>query len=102
VYITPKILDGYGEKMSKSKGNGVDPLDVIEKFGADALRFGIAYLTTDTQDVKLPVEFECPHCHAQFPQTKKNRQLPRIECEKCGQRSARSGPKAGGQSPAAD
>ena len=84
VYITPKILDGYGETMSKSKGNGVDPLDVIEKFGADALRFGIAYLTTDTQDVKLPVEFECPHCQAQFAQTKKNRMLPRIECEKCG------------------
>jgi valyl-tRNA synthetase len=84
VYITPKILDGYGETMSKSKGNGVDPLDVIEKFGADALRFGLAYLTTDTQDVKLPVDFECPHCNAQFPQTKKNRQLPRIECEKCG------------------
>jgi valyl-tRNA synthetase len=59
-------------------------LDVIEKFGADALRFGLAYLTTDTQDVKLPVEWECPHCNAQFPQTKKNRQLPRIECEKCG------------------
>jgi valyl-tRNA synthetase len=84
VYITPKILDGYGETMSKSKGNGVDPLDVIEKFGADALRFGIAYLTTDTQDVKLPVEFECPHCGAVFAQTKKNRVLPRIECEKCG------------------
>ena len=83
VYITPKILDGYGETMSKSKGNGVDPIDVIEKFGADALRFGLAYLTTDTQDVKLPVDFECPHCGAQFPQTKKNRQLPRIECEKC-------------------
>jgi valyl-tRNA synthetase len=85
VYITPKILDGYGETMSKSKGNGVDPLDVIEKFGADALRFGLAYLTTDTQDVKMPVEFECPHCQALIPQTKKNRILPRIECEKCGQ-----------------
>jgi len=85
VYITPKILDGYGETMSKSKGNGVDPLDVIEKFGADALRFGIAYMTTDTQDVKLPVDFECPHCQAQFKQTKKNRRLPRIECEKCGE-----------------
>ena len=64
VYITPKILDGYGETMSKSKGNGVDPLDVIDKFGADALRFGLAYLTTETQDVQLPVEFECPHCQA--------------------------------------
>jgi valyl-tRNA synthetase len=84
VYITPKILDAYGETMSKSKGNGVDPIDIIQKFGADALRFGLAYLTTDTQDVKLPVDFECPHCGAQFAQTKKNRQLPRIECEKCG------------------
>ena len=84
VYITPKILDGYGETMSKSKGNGVDPLDVIDTFGADALRFGLVYLTTDTQDVKLPVEFECPQCHATFAQTKKNRVLPRIECEKCG------------------
>ena len=64
VFIHPKILDGYGEGMSKSKGNGVDPLDVIEKFGADALRFGIAYLTTDTQDVRMPVQFECPHCEA--------------------------------------
>ena len=85
VYIHPKILDGYGETMSKSKGNGVDPLDVIEKFGADALRFGIAYLTTETQDVRMPVEFECPHCGALINQTQKNRRLPRIACEKCGQ-----------------
>lgn len=84
VYIHPKILDGYGETMSKSKGNGVDPLDVIEKFGADALRFGIAYLTTETQDVRMPVEFVCPHCDATIKQTKKNRVLPRIECSECG------------------
>jgi valyl-tRNA synthetase len=32
----------------------------------------------------MPVEFECPHCQAAIAQTKKNRQLPRIECEKCG------------------
>ncbi|QDS97810.1 valine--tRNA ligase [Adhaeretor mobilis] len=83
VYIHPKVLDGYGETMSKSKGNGVDPLDVIEKFGADALRFGIAYLTTETQDVRMPVEFECPHCQGNFKQTKKNRTLPVVECEKC-------------------
>jgi len=84
VYIHPKILDGYGETMSKSKGNGVDPIDVIEKFGADALRFGLAYLTTETQDVRMPVDFECPHCGALIPQTKKNRTLPRVACEKCG------------------
>jgi len=84
VYIHPKILDGYGETMSKSKGNGVDPLDVIEKFGADALRFGIAYITTETQDMRMPVEFECPHCQSNIKQTKKNRTLPSVECDKCG------------------
>ncbi len=84
VYIHPKILDGYGETMSKSKGNGVDPLDVIEKFGADALRFGIAYLTTETQDVRMPVEFVCPHCQETIKQTKKNRVLPRVTCDQCG------------------
>ncbi|MCA9121992.1 MAG: valine--tRNA ligase [Planctomycetaceae bacterium] len=84
VFIHPKILDGYGETMSKSKGNGVDPIDVIEKFGPDALRFGLAYLTTETQDVRMPVQFECPHCETLTEQTKKNRELPRVACQKCG------------------
>jgi valyl-tRNA synthetase len=84
VFIHPKILDGYGETMSKSKGNGIDPLDVIDKFGADALRFAMAHLTTDNQDVRMPVQFECPHCQALIEQTKKNRELPRLKCKKCG------------------
>jgi len=84
VYIHPKILDGYGEGMSKSKGNGVDPIDVIEKFGAAALRFGLAYLTTETQDIRMPVEFECPHCQKLIEQTKENRIKPRIKCKGCG------------------
>ena len=83
VYIHPKILDGYGETMSKSKGNGVDPIDVIEKFGADALRFGLAHMTTEMQDVRMPVQFECPLCGALIDQTKANRDKPRIECTKC-------------------
>ncbi len=33
---TPKMLDGFGETMSKTKGNGVDPLDIIELYGTDA------------------------------------------------------------------
>ncbi len=84
VYIHPKILDGYGETMSKSKGNGVDPIDVIDKFGPDALRFGLVQLTTETQDVRMPVQFECPHCQQLLDQTKKNREMPRIDCAKCG------------------
>ena len=83
VYIHPKILDGFGETMSKSKGNGIDPLDVIDKFGADALRFSMAYLTTETQDVRMPVQFECPHCQESMEQTKKNRILPVVECKSC-------------------
>ena len=83
VFIHPKILDGYGEGMSKSKGNGVDPIDVMDKFGADALRFGLAYLTTETQDIRMPVEFECPNCGKMIEQTKENRVLPRIKCKHC-------------------
>ena len=83
VAIHPKILDRYGETMSKSKGNGVDPLDVIESLGADALRFGMASMATETQDVRMPVEFQCPHCEARIDQTTQNRMLPRIECPKC-------------------
>jgi valyl-tRNA synthetase len=83
VFIHPKILDGYGETMSKSKGNGVDPLDIVDKFGADSLRFGLTALTTETQDVRMPVQFECPHCQALIDQTKKNRELPRVACTKC-------------------
>ncbi len=85
VYIHPKILDGFGETMSKSKGNGVDPIDVIDKFGPDALRFGLAWLATETQDVRMPVQYECPHCQSLLNQTKQNRTLPRITCTKCSQ-----------------
>jgi valyl-tRNA synthetase len=86
VYIHPKILDAYGEGMSKSKGNGVDPVDVIAKFGADSLRFGLATLTTETQDIRMPVQFECPNpdCEKLIEQTKENRTRPRIRCHHCG------------------
>ena len=42
--------------MSKSKGNGVDPVDVIDTHGADALRFTLTHMATETQDVRLPVK----------------------------------------------
>jgi valyl-tRNA synthetase len=56
VYIHPSILDGKGERMSKSKGNGVDPIDVIETHGADAMRFTLTSMATETQDVRVPVK----------------------------------------------
>ena len=46
------LLDEAGQKMSKSKGNGIDPLTVIDTFGADALRFAMAYTSTGGQDIR--------------------------------------------------
>jgi valyl-tRNA synthetase len=46
------VLDEEGQKMSKSKGNGIDPLDVVNQHGADALRFAMTYASTGGQDVR--------------------------------------------------
>ncbi|HTY35935.1 MAG TPA: valine--tRNA ligase [Bacteroidota bacterium] len=51
VYFTSIIRDAEGRKMSKSLGNSPDPLDVIDQYGADALRFTIAFLSPLGQDV---------------------------------------------------
>ena len=90
VYIHPKILDGLGQTMSKSKGNGVDPLELIDKYGTDAVRFTISSLAGETQDVRLPVGYECPHCGAVTPQTKNHQEMrpmggdtPSIKCGQC-------------------
>jgi len=56
VYIHAMIQDGLGRKMSKSLGNGIDPLVVIDSHGADAMRFTLASMTTETQDIRMPVE----------------------------------------------
>ena len=56
VFIHAMIQDGQGRKMSKSLGNGVDPLDVIDGYGTDAMRFTLISMTTQTQDVRMPVE----------------------------------------------
>ncbi len=56
VFIHAMIQDGQGRKMSKSLGNGIDPLDIIDSHGADAMRFTLASMTTQTQDVRMPVE----------------------------------------------
>jgi valyl-tRNA synthetase len=56
VYINPTILDGQGRIMSKSLGNGVDPLDIIDLYGTDALRFTLTQLAGETQDIRMPVK----------------------------------------------
>lgn len=59
VLIHGIIRDSLGRKMSKTLGNGVDPLDVIEKYGADALRFSVLSGTTMGNDIKyMPEKLE--------------------------------------------
>ncbi len=53
VYIHGLVRDERGQKMSKSKGNVIDPLAMVDQFGADALRFTICALTGPGRDVKL-------------------------------------------------
>ncbi len=59
VLIHGIIRDSQGRKMSKTLGNGIDPLDVIEKYGADALRFSVLSGTTMGNDIKyMPEKLE--------------------------------------------
>ncbi|CAO4154709.1 Valine--tRNA ligase [Methylorubrum thiocyanatum] len=53
VYLHTLVRDEKGAKMSKSKGNVVDPVDLIDRFGADALRFTLAALAAPGRDIKL-------------------------------------------------
>ena len=53
VYIHALVRDAHGQKMSKSKGNIIDPLELIDRFGADALRFTLTALAAQGRDVKL-------------------------------------------------
>jgi valyl-tRNA synthetase len=56
VYIHGLVLDKHGKKMSKSKGNVVDPLELMDEFGADALRFTLAALATQSGNLKLSTD----------------------------------------------
>jgi valyl-tRNA synthetase len=53
VYIHALVRDSKGHKMSKSKGNVIDPLELTDKFGADALRFTLAAMATQGRDIRL-------------------------------------------------
>ncbi len=56
VYLHTLVRDASGAKMSKSKGNVVDPLDLIEQVGADALRFTLCALAVQGRDIKLSTD----------------------------------------------
>ncbi|WP_455138421.1 valine--tRNA ligase [Thermophilibacter sp.] len=58
VYIYATILAKDGSRMSKSKGNGVDPMELMEKYGADAMRYGLLTLITNNQDVKFDANID--------------------------------------------
>lgn len=58
VYFTSTIRDDQGRKLSKSLGNSPDPINIIEKYGADACRFTIIYLSPLGQDVRMTVDVE--------------------------------------------
>ena len=53
VYIHALVRDEHGAKMSKSKGNVIDPLDIADKYGADALRFTLSSMEAQGRDIKM-------------------------------------------------
>ncbi|MEE9405303.1 MAG: valine--tRNA ligase [Algisphaera sp.] len=66
VFIHAMIQDGHGQKMSKSLGNGVDPIDIIHSHGCDAMRYTLTAMTTQTQDLRMPVDLIDPHSGEAF------------------------------------
>jgi valyl-tRNA synthetase len=56
VYIHPLVRDEKGAKMSKSKGNVIDPLNLIDQYGADSLRFTLAAMAAQGRDIKLSTQ----------------------------------------------
>ncbi|HEX4610220.1 MAG TPA: valine--tRNA ligase [Urbifossiella sp.] len=67
VVIHPQLQDAFGERMSKTTGNGIDPLDIVDRYGADSLRFQMSFIAGDTQDSRMPVSNVCPACDTLVP-----------------------------------
>ncbi len=56
IYLTGLVRDKQGRKMSKSLGNGIDPIDVVNQYGADAMKFTLAYMATQGQDILIDMD----------------------------------------------
>jgi len=85
VFIHANILDGKGERMSKSKGNGIDPVDIVGEYGTDAMRYVLCDMQTGNQDIRLPVTAVCPGCqaHNDLTQAEHGRSVFTFKCQSC-------------------
>jgi valyl-tRNA synthetase len=94
VVITPTVQDSFGERMSKSKGNGIDPLDIIDRYGTDALRFLLVYRTTEAQEFRMPVANVCPHCDTLVPMKQEHMYMRtrKVTCPNCKEPFRPGGP----------
>ena len=53
IYITSLVSDKKGRKMSKSLGNGIDPIEIVNEYGSDAMKFTLAYMASQGQDIQI-------------------------------------------------
>jgi valyl-tRNA synthetase len=85
VYIHPTIQDAFGERMNKTAGNGIDPLDIIDRYGTDALRYQLVATAGDTQDSRMPVFNVCPSCDTLVPvkQEHMRGRTRKVTCPNC-------------------
>ncbi|HEY3379415.1 MAG TPA: valine--tRNA ligase [Armatimonadota bacterium] len=75
VFVHPTVQNYEGKRMSKSLGTGVDPLELMDKYGTDATRYGLCGMATATQDVRLqeertPIPFGDPEWNPDKPFTR--------------------------------
>jgi len=56
IFITVLVRDRKGRKMSKSLGNGIDPLELVDRYGADAMKFTLAYLSAPGEDIPMDMD----------------------------------------------
>ncbi len=85
VYVHALVRDKTGAKMSKSKGNVIDPLELIDEYGADALRFTLAIMAAQGRDVKAR-----PGPHRRLPELR-DQALERDPLRRDERRSSRPG-----------
>ena len=82
VLVHATVMTAEGKRMSKSLGTGVDPMDLIRVYGADATRFGLTSLVSESQDIRFKIDWECENCSREL---KESEFLGRDTCPGCKQ-----------------